>query len=170
MVRELAFANLKRAAEAAAWPPPPAVPGFGMRTFCRSVWAIAFGLLVWMAATANAQSLPAAVSGFAADSYSEVEDAINAVAASGDPRALEIIQALQEGRLLFDPTSTQVFIKDQDRLVEAATGHPAVAVNEADLKPVRLNNRLRRAVEAALGAYTVANITGFEKKRILRPQ
>jgi urea transport system permease protein len=153
VVRELAVAKLKQAAEAAAWPPPRQRRGFGMRTFCRPVWAIvvAFGLLVWMAATANAQSLQAAVSGFAADSYSEVEDAINAVAASGDPRALKIIQALQEGRLLFDPTSAQVFIKDQDRLVEAATGHPAVGVNDADLKPVRLNNRLRRALEAALG-------------------
>ena len=106
-----------------------------MRGFCRSVAAIvvAYGQLVWMAAAANAQGLSAALSGFDADSYSDVEDAINAVAASGDPRALEIIQALQDGRLLFDPTSTQVFIKDQDRLLEAATGHPAVGVNEDDL-------------------------------------
>src|SRR6516225_161063 len=124
-----------------------------MRGFCRSVAAIvvAFGLLVLMAAAANAQGLSAALSGFAADSYSDVEDAVNAVAASGDPRALEIIQALQDARLLFDPTSTQVFIKDQDRLLEAATGQAALGVNEDDLKPVRLNNRLRRAVEAALG-------------------
>jgi urea transport system permease protein len=135
-------------------PPPPARRDFRMRAFCQSVCAIvvACSLLVLIAAAANAQGLQAALAGFAADSYSEIEDAINAVAASGDPRALEIIQALQDGRLLFDPTSNQVFIKDQtNQLIEAATGHPALGVSAADLKPVRLNNRLRRAVDAALG-------------------
>jgi urea transport system permease protein len=124
-----------------------------MRGLYQCVWAIvvAFSLLVLIAAAANAQGLQAALSGFTSDSYSDVEDAINAVAASGDPRALAIIQALQDGRLVFDPNSNQVFIEDQDRLVEAATGHAAPGVNDADLKPVRLNNRLRRAVEAALG-------------------
>jgi urea transport system permease protein len=124
-----------------------------MPAFCQSVRAVLVALLlVLMTVTANAQSLEAALSGFAADNYSDVEDATNAVAASGDPRALEIIKALQDGRLLFDPTTKQVFIRDQaDRLVEAATGHAALGVSDADLKPVRVNNRLRRAVEAALG-------------------
>jgi urea transport system permease protein len=124
-----------------------------MRALYQCVWAIvvACSLLVLMAAAANAEGLQAALSGFTSDSYSDIGDAIDAVVASGDPRALDIIQALQDGRLVFDPNSNQVFIKDQDRLVEAATGHAAPGVNDADLKPVRLNNRLRRAVDAALG-------------------
>jgi urea transport system permease protein len=126
-----------------------------MRAFCQPVRAlvVAIGLVVLMMAGGNAQGLDAALSGFTTDTYSDVEEAINAVAASGAPRALEIIQALQDGRLLFDLTSKQVFIRDQaGRLVDAANGLAAVSVNDADLKPVRLNNRLRRAVEAALGA------------------
>jgi urea transport system permease protein len=126
-----------------------------MRAFCQPVRAlmVAIGLVVLVTAAGNAQGLDAALSGFTTDTYSDVEEAINAVAASGAPRALEIIKALQDGRLLFDPTSKQVLIRDQaDRLVDAANGLAAVSVNDADLKPVRLNNRLRRAVEAALGA------------------
>jgi urea transport system permease protein len=113
---------------------------------------IALSLLLWLTAGAGAQGLEAALSGFAADSFSDTEEAINALAASGDPRARDIIEALRDGRLLFDPGSKQVFIRDESqRLLAAETGNPAAGVNEADLESVRLNNRLRRAVEAALG-------------------
>ena len=39
-------------------------------------------------------------------------------------------------------------------MLDAATGKPAASA-PADLKPVRLNNRLRRTVEAALGGLTL---------------
>jgi urea transport system permease protein len=141
-----------------------------MRALYRCVWAIAvaFSLLVSIAGAANAQSLQAALSGFSSDSYSDIGDAISAVVASGDPRALDIIQALQDGRLVFDPNSNQVFIKDQDRLLEAATGHAALGVNDAELQPVRLNNRLRRAVEAALGGLNL--LASDQSKRVTAAQ
>jgi urea transport system permease protein len=117
--------------------------------------AVAFGLLLLAMAAANAQSFEDALAGFTADSFSDTEAAIAAVARSGDPRAAIVIEALQDGRLLFDPDGKKVYIKEKDdRIVEAATGQP-VASPPANLQPVRLNNRLRRAVEAALGALSL---------------
>jgi urea transport system permease protein len=93
---------------------------------------------------------------FTADSFDQTIDGINAVAASGNPLAASVIAALQEGRLLFSAESKRVFIRDQsDQLVDAATGQSAAGALPTDLAPVRLNNRLRRIVEAALGSLTL---------------
>ena len=47
----------------------------------------------------------------------------NAVAESGDPRAATIIEALQDGRLLYSAEQKKVFYKDADgKLFDAATG------------------------------------------------
>jgi len=124
------------------------------------VIAVAFGLLLAAGAAANAQGnaqanaqgFEGALSGFAADSFSDTETAIGAVARSGDPRAALVIEALQNARLLFDPDTKKIYVKDKDdRIVDAATGQAVAGAAPANLQPVRLNNRLRRAVEAALG-------------------
>jgi urea transport system permease protein len=121
---------------------------------CLRALAVAFGLLL-AAAAANAQSFDEALSGFTADSFSDTENAIGAVARSGNARAAQVIAALQEGRLLFDPDGKKVYIKEKDdRIAEAATGQAAAGA-PANLRPVRLNNRLRRAVEAALGGLSL---------------
>src|ERR1700745_200450 len=84
--------------------------------------AVALGLLLAMAA-ANAQSFDEALSGFTADSFSDTETAINAVARSGNPRAARVIAALQDGRLFFDPDAKKVYVKEtDDRITDAATG------------------------------------------------
>jgi urea transport system permease protein len=118
--------------------------------------AVAFGLLLAAGAAANAQGMAQgfeeALAGFTADSFSDTETAIGAVARSGDPRAALVIEALQDGRLLFDPDAKKVYVKGKDdRIVDAATGQAVAGAAPANLQPVRLNNRLRRAVEAALG-------------------
>src|SRR5438445_3019786 len=94
---------------------------------------------------------------FTADSFDDTIDGINAVATSGNPLAASVIGALQEGRLLFSADSKRVFIREapSDRLIDAATGEPVAGSTPSDLAPVRLNNRLRRIVEAALGGLTL---------------
>src|SRR5262249_2286223 len=116
--------------------------------------AVALGLLLAMAA-ANAQSFDEALNGFTADSFSDTENAIGAVARSGNPRAAQVIAALQDGQLFFDPDGKKVYIKRKDdRVVDAATGQAVPSAPE-DLRPARLNTRLRRAVEAALGGLSL---------------
>ncbi|MEA3068818.1 MAG: urea transport system permease protein [Alphaproteobacteria bacterium] len=93
---------------------------------------------------------------FTADSFDETIEGINGVTSSGNPLAASVVAALQDGRLLFSSDAKGVFIRDQlDQLIDARTGQPAAGAPPADLAPVRLNNRLRRIVEAALGSLTL---------------
>src|SRR5215510_5323749 len=70
--------------------------------------------------------------------------------------AAAVIGALQEGRLLFSADSKRVFIREaSDQLIDAVTGEPVLGSAPTDLAQVRLNNRLRRIVEATLGGLTL---------------
>jgi urea transport system permease protein len=131
---------------------------FGDR-FIALVFAIGVlvsGVLAALTTGAQAGPYEDALSRFSADSFDQTIEGINEVVASGNALAAPVITALQEGRLLFSAESKRVFIREQpDRLIDAATGQPAAGPAPADLAPVRLNNRLRRIVEAALGGLTL---------------
>ena len=131
---------------------------FGDR-FIALVFAIGVlvsGVLAVLTTGAQAGPYEDALSRFSADSFDQTIEGINEVVASGNALAAPVIAALQEGRLLFSAESKRVFIREQpDRLIDAATGQPAAGPAPADLAPVRLNNRLRRIVEAALGGLTL---------------
>ena len=125
-----------------------------MQALCERLRTIllALGVLFAAGAAVNAQGFEDALAGFTADSFNDTEAAIVATAKSGDPRAALVIEALQEGRLLFSAEAKKVYIRNPSAdLLDAATGQ-AVAGTPADLKPVRINNRLRRAIEASLGS------------------
>ena len=92
---------------------------------------------------------------FATDSYSDTDTAVAEVTASGHPQAQAIIEALADGRLMFHEASKSVFIKDKSgKLLNPANGEAAENA-PADLSPVRVNNRVRRAIQAALGSLTL---------------
>ena len=64
-----------------------------------------------------------AVAKFANDDFSDTDEAIGVVAASGNPLAFPIISALQDDRLSADPESKKVFITQADgKIIDAATG------------------------------------------------
>ncbi len=74
------------------------------------------------------------------------------LALSGQPRAAAIITALQAGRL-FMGADKALFIKQDDGgLTDAATGAAAPDVMASGLRPVRMNNAVRGAIDAALGS------------------
>nr|WP_249209675.1 urea ABC transporter permease subunit UrtB [Bradyrhizobium manausense] len=96
-----------------------------------------------------------AVAKFANDDYSDTEEAIGAVASSGNKLAFPIINALQDGRLMADPDSKKVYVTGTDgKSIDAATGEAVASVPDS-ASAVRLNNRLRRSVDAALGSLTL---------------
>jgi urea transport system permease protein len=100
--------------------------------------------------------LAGALAHFLEDDFSETDTGITEVAASGDPRAIAIIEALQDGRLSYSVEQKKVFYKDASgKLVDAVTGAPAQGAEPADLADVRLNNRVRRALDAALGSLSL---------------
>jgi len=121
-----------------------------------AIGVLVFGLLAALTAGAKAGPYEDALSRFSADSFDETIEGINGVVTSGNALAAPVITALQDGRLLFSAESKRVFIRDRsDQLIDAATGEPIAGSPPADLAPVRLNNRLRRIVEAALGGLTL---------------
>jgi urea transport system permease protein len=126
-----------------------------MRKLCDHLVAFLLALgLIFAGACASAQTFEEGLAKFAGDSFSDTEAGISAVAGSSHARAAAVIEALQDARLYFDPESKKIFIKQgADRFVDAATGASAAA--PAGIKNVRVNNRLRRAIEAALGGLTL---------------
>ncbi len=126
--------------------------------FCRACLVallLAFSFVLGGTAV-RAASLDEALAHFTADDFDETLTGINEIAAGGNQRAATIIHALQDGKLMFSAQSKAVYIQDDSgKLVDAATGQPITGQAPADLDNVRLNNRLRGAIDAALGGLTL---------------
>jgi len=120
-----------------------------VRALILSIVLIAFAL------PAFAGPFEDAVAKFANDDFSDSEDAVAEIAASGNPLAYAIISALQDERLMADPDTKKVYVKQVDgKIIDAATGAAVDSLPDA-ADAVRLNNKLRRTVEAALGGLTL---------------
>jgi urea transport system permease protein len=105
---------------------------------------------------AHTASLDEALAHFTTDDFGETIVGVNEVAASGDPRALIIIRALQDGQLLYSAQKKAVYLKNESgKLTDGATGQSIAGPPPADLESVRLNNRLRGTIDAALGGLTL---------------
>jgi urea transport system permease protein len=133
-------------------------PGWNaMRTMRERLAALLIAIMVLLVgAAAQAADLKDALARFTTDDFSDTAQGISEVAETGDPRAATIIEALQAGRLLFSAERKAVFYKDgSDRLIDALTGQPVAGAPPGDLETVRINNRLRRAIDAALGGLTL---------------
>ena len=126
--------------------------------FHRGGW-VAVLLAIFLALAAmpsQAAGLEEALTHFATDDYGEIQEGITAVAQSGDPRAAFILEALQDDRLLYSAEQKKVFYKDvSGKLLDAATAAPVAGNGPADIETVGINNRLRRAIDAALGGLTL---------------
>jgi urea transport system permease protein len=116
----------------------------------------AIGLLVGAAGLAHAGPYEEALEKFTTDDFADTADAITAVATSGNPFAAPLIQALQDGRLMFSAKDKKVIVRTaDDKLIDAATGKPLDGAAPDDLDNVRVNNRLRGVLGAANGALTL---------------
>ena len=119
--------------------------------------ALSVLLIAAFAVPALAGPFEDAVAKFANDDFSDTDEAIGVVAGSGNPLAFPIISALQDERLAADPDSKKVFLTQPDgKIIDAATG-AAVDKLPDNAAAVRLNNRLRRTVDAALGSLTLVS-------------
>ena len=122
---------------------------------CLVCFLLAFGAALGFS-NAHAAGLDQALSHFTADDFSETLAGVKEVAASGDARAETVVRALQDGRLMYSASKKAVYVKDDaGKLFDAATGEPTAADVPSDLDVVRLNNRLRGAIDAALGGLTL---------------
>ncbi|HXT07719.1 MAG TPA: urea ABC transporter permease subunit UrtB [Roseiarcus sp.] len=89
-----------------------------------------------------------------ADKYSQTEQAIAGLAIAAPPHGAEILKALGDGRLFLDPAGKRVVYKTSaGAAFDARTGARIDGVE--GLKKVRVNNGVRRALEAAIGALSL---------------
>src|SRR4051812_27544711 len=112
-----------------------------------------------LAGGAFAADLATLVGNLTLGGFSERETAITALATSGEERAASILEALAAGQLYVRTSDKLVVIGRTDgnqlALSEAISGKPAGSAAEADLERVRVNNRLRGTIEAAVGSLTL---------------
>ncbi|MBV8428897.1 MAG: urea ABC transporter permease subunit UrtB, partial [Hyphomicrobiales bacterium] len=92
---------------------------------------------------------------FASENFSEIDNAVVALAASGEELAPALLSALAERRLFYNAADKHVFWKGENgKNFDASTG-AELPVLPAGLKPVRINNRVRATIEAALGSFAL---------------
>ncbi|HOX88751.1 MAG TPA: urea ABC transporter permease subunit UrtB [Burkholderiaceae bacterium] len=99
-----------------------------------------------------------AVSALASDDSDERVAAISALAASGEPRARQILKALSEDGLYTTKDKTgaiRVVLEESGTWVDAASGAPIDSSGERDA--INTNNRLRGALDAALAAFDLSS-------------
>ncbi len=111
------------------------------------------------AAVALAADLQTLVANLTTGSFGDRETAITALAASGDSRAAPILQALGAGQLYVRSADKSVVIGKpagkELALADAISGKDVGTASEAELERVRVNNRLRGVIDAAVGSLTL---------------
>ncbi|WP_127145014.1 urea ABC transporter permease subunit UrtB [Pelagibacterium montanilacus] len=113
-------------------------------------------LLLALPGTARAQDTTATIlSQMPGASLRELAAAVEALAASGDERAVPILNALGEGNL-YETEDGGIYIREgRGPILDAATGETTEAVDADALDLIRINNSLRRDISAAIGGLTL---------------
>ncbi|HEV7306130.1 urea ABC transporter permease subunit UrtB [Ensifer sp.] len=106
-----------------------------------------------------AEDLAALVDQLGAAKLSEMDDRIAALAKTGDPKVIPVLEALGEGELYQRKSDGKVFLVKSGgadlELVDPVTGADAGAAPKAALQKIKVNNAVRRAVRSALGGLTL---------------
>ncbi|MGE0578810.1 MAG: urea ABC transporter permease subunit UrtB [Reyranella sp.] len=127
-----------------------------LRLLARLLLALASASIAGMALAADLSTL---VTNLTTGGFGDRETAIGALAASGEARAAPILEALAAGQLYVRKSDNVVVIGKPDgnqlALSEAVSGKSAGTGTEAELDRVRVNNRLRGVIEAAVGSLTL---------------
>ena len=109
------------------------------------------------AAEAAPPSVAEIVAGLGGANLNDLRAAVAALAATGELQAVPILQALSAGTLNQAATGEMVIRLAPNRILDAATGEPREASALGALKVVRINNALRRDINAAIGGLTLRN-------------
>ena len=127
---------------------------------------IALLALVALAGAARAAELKELVDALGADDFDAKIEAVQALGSLGDARAVTVLRALADGAL-YTTSDHKVVIAEQggdtykifDPIDHAALGEAP----EDALDKVRVNNRLRGAIEAALGGLTLSSSSSGDR-------
>ena len=119
---------------------------------------VAVFFFLCFATAARADAVDDALAKFLDNKFASTEQGVSALAATGAANAPAILDALGDNRLLIDPVAhIIVYQTTGGDLINAKTGEKLSGVDADSFKKVRVNNALRSAIEAAVGALTLAS-------------
>jgi urea transport system permease protein len=108
---------------------------------------------------ASCADLAELVTALGSDDFGEKDSAIRALGELGDPRAIVVLQALAAGQLAVVQESQKVAIVEAAgndvKLTDAATGEDLGVVADDGVDRIRVNNRLRSAIESAMSGLQI---------------
>ena len=129
----------------------------------RAIWLVNFCLprlaalaliLLTTVLPARADEFATLLPALAGGSFAEKEQAVIALGKLGDERAVMVLTALKDGRLIKAPDG-RVLVSDATKLVDPITGAGVSGLAADTAERIRVNNRLRGAIEGALGELTL---------------
>jgi len=96
-----------------------------------------------------------------ARSFNRKAVAVQALAATGDPRAREVLSALLYGRLYYRKDDKTIVIAERSqggfRIENAATGSNLGEVGKLEIKKIRVNNQLRGTIRGAIAQLSLSD-------------
>ena len=134
--------------------------GFALPSLAAVLACIAFAVTVTGGAPAShAATLEEAVQGLSAKSYKDRAIGVEILAATGHPRAIPILEAMAKGQLFVRKADGVTVIGHKTgkvySLTNALDGSAVGDARKKELKKVKVNNRLRGVIKAALGGLTL---------------
>ena len=120
---------------------------------------IAFFVNGLPAATAANEELRPLVQALADGKFDDKAEAVQALAATGDPAVASILEAMGEGLLYQRKSDDLVVIAEKNKreltLFDPLTGEELETVKSRAARKVKVNNRLRRQISGTLGSLTL---------------
>lgn len=105
------------------------------------------------------EALRPLVNELAKGKFKETEQQVAALVATGDPAVAPALEALGAGDLFFRKSDGAVFIAEKAgkgyALTDPLTLEPAGEAGRREVSKIKVNNRLRRTIRAALGSLTL---------------
>jgi urea transport system permease protein len=146
--------------------------------YIAALMAIVGTLLVSLPAHAQLADaeLSALVDALAPGNFKDREAAIGVLVATGDQRAVPVLETLLEGELYFDEATGKVVFTSasggKGDISDPVTGAALPNLTEGGLEKVKVNNGLRRVLRTAIGQMTLlspdSNVRLFAAQSILR--
>lgn len=128
-----------------------------MRIFIQVLLAAVISIV--LVASPQAADLRSLIDGLAGNDYKKTEAQISAIAATGDPAAVPVLEALDDGKVYVRKSDGAVFITEKVgrnfTLIDPLTGETLDEVPKSAVKKVRVNNRLRRAIRSVVSGLTL---------------
>jgi urea transport system permease protein len=129
-------------------------PGWAARLAC----ALLLLTGPWTLA-AQGQGLADALNRLADRSFPVKQEALQAIAASGDPRALAILKALRDGELQVRSEDQRVVVARKSaaglRLTDPLSGDDLGEADAGSVKKIAVNNTMRTALRGGIAALTL---------------